>query len=132
MKRRYKFLGDIVIVEPLDSNITSSILHIPEVHRTRVAARRAKVLFVGKLTDFIKKKRIKQRMLINNTKKRDTYFPGEELQIGDVVWVREELGTRSVLAEYPNARIYDGEDVLAKELSDFEMQMGESFQQNIV
>lgn len=109
------YKGDIIVVEPLEKNIQSSILIIPDIVRDKMTTIRAKVIGIGELTSHIKKLAVKKRQVLNDTKRRDTYFPQDDLQIGDVVFVKEELGTRSRIPGHPTARIYDSEDVLAKE-----------------
>lgn len=86
-----RFLGDVVIVEHIGKNIESSILYIPDDAKSKAGGIRARVIAIGEKFPF-----------------RD------ELSIGDVVIVPEQLGSRGRVPEIPQAIVYDGEDVLAK------------------
>lgn len=118
----YQFFGDIVIVEQETTNVKSSILEIPEIHRKEMKAIKAKVIAIGKL--------IKPRKnYLRDRKKRqctNTTFGCDYLKVGDIILVPEELGTRGSVPFNDKAIIYDTEDVLAlveDESLDFNMKV---------
>lgn len=105
----YKFLGDIIVVEHLGSNVVSNTLIIPEEHRKDLKPIEAKVLAIGKLVkprkDYLK---IRRKRGCDNK-----VFACDYLKEGDTVLVYEHLGTRGRVPFNDKAIIYDSEDVIA-------------------
>ena len=94
-----KVLGDVVIVEHIGCNVKSSILFIPDDVRSKAGGIEARVLAIGHVSP--------------ERRKKKHYYPQDELKVGDVVVVVEQLGTRKAIPDNPNAIVYDSEDVLA-------------------
>lgn len=105
----YKFLGDIIVVEHIGSNIKSDVLMLPETLRNDLKPIEARVIGIGKLIkprkDYLKDR--KRRGCTNKV------FACDYLNVGDTVLVYEHLGTRNRIVDNPKAIIYDSEDVLA-------------------
>jgi len=111
----YCFIGDIVIVEHIEKHIKSDVLVIPEITRNYVMPIKAKVLSVGKLvmprSHYLQKRKARGCNIKT--------FACDDIQVGDIVLVPEELGTRNRISENPNAIIMDGEDILGKVEEEF-------------
>lgn len=111
MSKGYNLLGDVVLVQHLQKNIQSSVLHIPETVRSKAGGIVAQVIDYG----FVPHERRK-----HGKHKNKKFFVGDVLasyehESGDLplVVVPEHFGTRGLFPEYPEFILYDGEDVLA-------------------
>lgn len=92
-----KFLGDIIVVEPLEKTVVSDTIVVPETVREGIKHIKAKVIAVG----------------IVRNRKSGRYYAGDDLKPNDTVLVPSHLGSRNRVPDNPKAIIYDSEDIVA-------------------